>query len=99
MGRWTVKPLWQFVLLGALLAVVLLQAFPQVNLRDAAFHDGTDPLVIHSQTTSGDLDLTHAVPFQFPVASRDAHSPSWPLLRSGHGATRLPDLIDGSLRC
>jgi hypothetical protein len=99
MGQWTIKSSWQFVFFAALLAIVLIQAFPQVDLRDAAFHDGTDPLVIHAQSTSPPAVLTLAVPFHFAVVRQVAQSPHEPAFPPAYGAFRSLTIPDGLLRC
>jgi hypothetical protein len=99
MGQWTIKPAWKFVLFAVLLTIVLVQAFPQVNLRDTAFHDGTDPLVIHAQSTSAPVALTSAVPFQFALARHAAQSAREPVFQPAHVATHSLTILDGFLRC
>jgi hypothetical protein len=99
MGQWTIKPAWQFVLFAVLLTIVLVQAFPQVNLRDTAFHDGTDPLVIHAQSTSAPSVLTSAVPFQIALVRYVAQSAQDAAVQPAHVATHPLTTLDGFLRC
>lgn len=51
-NRWTIKRGPVVLLCSVLLVILLVQILPQVDLLDMAFHLGTAPIVIHSQSVA-----------------------------------------------
>lgn len=51
-SQWTIKRGPVVLLCCALLVILLVQVLPQVDLLDTAFHLGTAPIVIHSQSVA-----------------------------------------------
>jgi hypothetical protein len=58
MGRWGIRPSARCILLCVLVSILLIQALPQVDLLDTAFHRDTAPVVIHSQATAAPAWIT-----------------------------------------
>jgi hypothetical protein len=99
MKRWTIKPLYVFVLVSLLFLVALILILPQVDLPDTAFNRGTAPVDVHVQNTSapGLVGVGLLVSFNFPAqvtSSRHEH-----YVRSGHATSSSLPLLHRSLRC
>jgi len=58
MGAWGIRPLGLWILMGVLLAILLVQALPQVNLLDTAFQRNSAPVVVHSHATAAPVWAT-----------------------------------------
>jgi hypothetical protein len=80
MEHWTINRGEMIVLLGVLFVIVLLAAFPQVDIRDTAFQRNTAPLEIHAHSICPPAALvlsTLAVPdsvFLAPAAQGEQES-------------------------
>lgn len=51
-GNWRIAGWSAFTLVTVLLVIILIVILPQVDLLDTAFHNGTAPIVIHSQANA-----------------------------------------------
>jgi hypothetical protein len=67
-SHWTIKRGPVVLLCFVLLVILLVQILPQVDLLDTAFHRGTAPLVIHSQSTARPLLHILLVSFTFSLS-------------------------------
>jgi hypothetical protein len=52
MRGWAISTMAVCILMFLLLSILLVQALPQVDLLDTAFHRNTAPVVVHSQAIS-----------------------------------------------
>jgi len=87
------------LLFSVLMVILLIQAFPQVDLQAVAFHGRTAPLMIHAQACRARaLRMSGAaLGFGFPEVRQESHH--------DHSAMFAPDLggvvasLHSTLRC
>jgi hypothetical protein len=99
MGRWGIRPSALCILLCVLVSILLVQALPQVDLLDTAFHRGTAPVVIHSQATAAPAWITlssELTTFAAPECPRCSGLQGLDLIRNS--ADFIP-VLPRALRC
>jgi hypothetical protein len=83
--------------MGVLLAILLVQALPQVNLLDTAFHRNTAPVVVHSQATAAPIWASAGVTINRTCKQcLGTWHPASPFFSNRTDFTSVPDL---ALRC
>jgi hypothetical protein len=99
MGQWSVKtPVW-VVLVSMLFVMLMVQAIPQVDLPDAAFHTDTAPVAIHARGLRAPAALTVHASSQgsFPVGTSVSRSDQDAV--SGYSTPNSLPILHHSLRC
>ncbi len=76
-SHWTIKRGSVIFLCSALLVILLVQVLPQVDLLDTAFHLGTAPMVIHSQSIAPPILQTFLGSFTFSLSPNGNFRPDY----------------------
>ena len=99
MERWAIKPSFLFVLASVLLAIAVVLVLPQVDLPDTAFHQGTAPIVVHSQSIPVPSFLSVSAAPQVRQAARASELRREHSLSAPHTIASFLPLLHRSFRC
>ena len=99
MSRWKIST-GGLVVLGILIFLMLLIAYlPDVDLPDAAFHNGTAPMVIHAHATSTPAAICVAAACSNPQSHAIAGFQHRVRVSPGETAPNFRPILLRSIRC